>query len=85
MGMATSDDPGRINIALAQFLRTYSGDDVSKGMLLAACDCLSRTPLTRPQTVFDLIESLQQMTEHQIDFSLLLKAGVMLGLLQLRL
>jgi|GEM_PF-5045229 len=78
--MATSDDPGRIKIALAQFLRTYSGDDVSKGMLLAACDCLSRTPLTRPQTVFDLIESLRQMTEHQIDFSLLLKAGVMLGL-----
>ena len=78
--MATSDDPGRINIALAQFLRTYSGDDVSKGMLLATCDCLSRTPLTRPQTVFDLIESLRQMTEHQIDFSLLLKAGVMLGL-----
>ena len=78
--MATSDDPGRIKTALTQFLRTYPGDDVSKGMLLAACDCLSRTPLTRPQTVFDLIESLRQMTEHQIDFSLLLKAGVMLGL-----
>ena len=78
--MATSDDPGRIKTALTQFLRTYPGDDVSKGMLLAACDCLSRTPFTRPQTVFDLIESLRQMTEHQIDFSLLLKAGVMLGL-----
>ena len=59
---------------------TCAKNGVATDMLRATVECFLRLPFTTPQTTLKLLESIREMAERKIDFSLLLKAGIMMGM-----
>ena len=57
-----------------------SKNEIQTDMLRAAIEYFVRTPFANPTTTLTLLGNIREMAAQKIDFSVLLKAGVMLGM-----